>query len=143
MRAYQTNVKGAMVTTRAFLPSHNPDASIVGITADLINHPASHPIAAGTSAYASSKFAQLKLLEYVAAEHPDLFVVSAHPGCVDTDMLKSMGASEAAIEQGFIDDGGFLSFSLFYFCYLSRLFLSSFWYGFQTFVGRALTVRPK
>ncbi len=94
-----------MVTTRAFLPSRNADASIVGLTANLITLNASSPVAAGTSAYACSKFAQLKMLEYVAAETPDVFVVSVHPGVVDTDMLRSMSEAETIIDRGYLDDG--------------------------------------
>ncbi|CAF9935324.1 hypothetical protein IMSHALPRED_010182 [Imshaugia aleurites] len=89
-RVLETNVKGAMVTTRAFLPSRNNNASIIGLNANMITVPASYPAAAGASAYVCSKFAQLKLLEYVSAENPDVFVVSVHPGVVDTDMLRSM-----------------------------------------------------
>ena len=52
----------------------------------MISLSASQPLASGTSAYSSSKFAQARLLEYISAETPDLFVVSVHPGCVVTDM---------------------------------------------------------
>lgn len=91
-----------MVTARAFLPSHNPDASIVGISANLMTVPASSPFAAGASAYCCSKFAQAKMLEYLAVEHPDVFVVSAHPGCVMTDMLR---ASLMQLDPAMLDDG--------------------------------------
>lgn len=55
---------------------------------------------------------QIKLLEYVAAENPDLFVVSMHPGVVDTDLVKSM-ATYGEIDPAFFDDGMSLSFRLF------------------------------
>lgn len=98
-----------MVTARAFLPSHNPDASVVGINSNLMTVPASSPLAAGASAYCCSKFAQAKMLEYLAVEHPDVFVVSAHPGIVETDMLK---ASLMQPDPAMLDDGMFPSLSL-------------------------------
>lgn len=93
-----------MVTTRAFLPFRNNDASIIGVNANIITVPASNPIAMGTSAYVCSKIAQMKLLEYVSAENPDLFVVSVHPGAVDTDMLRSSGLA-SKVDPSFLDDG--------------------------------------
>lgn len=91
-----------MVTARAFLPSRNPDASIVGISANIMTVPASSPFAVGASAYCCSKFAQAKMLEYLAVDHPDLFVASAHPGCVETDMLR---ASLMQLDPAMLDDG--------------------------------------
>lgn len=102
-RVFETNVKGAMVTTRAFLPSRNNDASIVGVNANMITTPVSSPFALGASAYVCSKMAQIKLLEFVSAENPDLFVVSVHPGVVDTDMAKAIGLHDK-IPLDFWDD---------------------------------------
>ena len=99
-----------MVTTRAFLPFRNPNASIVGINANMISLPAASVPTAGASAYNCSKVAQAKLLEYVAAEHEDLFVASVHPGCIESDMLKH-SLIEMAPE--WMDDGEFLSLSFF------------------------------
>lgn len=42
------------------------------------------------------------MLEYLAVDHPDLFVVSAHPGCVETDMLR---ASLMQLDPAMLDDG--------------------------------------
>lgn len=93
-----------MVTTRAFLPYRNNDASIIGVNANLMTLPASSPMAMGASAYVCSKIAQMKLLEYVSAENPDLFVVSVHPGGVDTDMLRSSGIYDK-VDPALLDDG--------------------------------------
>ena len=93
-----------MVTTRAFLPSRNNDASIIGVNANVITMDASSPAISGVSAYTCSKIAQVKLLEFVAAENPDVFVVSAHPGIVPTDMVASRGR-KVQIPPEFIDDG--------------------------------------
>lgn len=102
-RVFETNVKGAMVTTRAFLPLRNNDASLIALNANLITVPESSPFAMGASAYNCSKLAQLKLLQYVSVENPDLFVVSAHPGAVDTDMLRSSGLGDK-IDPAMFDD---------------------------------------
>lgn len=93
-----------MVTTRAFLPFRNKDASIIGVSTDMITFPVSGPVAIGASAYNCSKIAQVRLLEYVSAENPDLFVVSVSPGGVDTDMLRFSGI-HAKLYPSYLDDG--------------------------------------
>lgn len=47
----------------------------------------------GLSAYQSSKLAQTKFLEFVAAEYPNVFVASVHPGIVDTYTFRKSGAT--------------------------------------------------
>jgi NAD(P)-dependent dehydrogenase (short-subunit alcohol dehydrogenase family) len=47
----------------------------------------------GISAYISSKLAQVKLLEFLAAEHPNIFVASVHPGMIVTDIFNKSGAT--------------------------------------------------
>lgn len=93
-----------MVTTRAFLPSRNNDASIIGVNANMITFSMSDPIAMGASAYNCSKIALVRLFEYVSAEYPDVFVVSVHPGAVETDMLRSSGV-HTPIDPTIVDDG--------------------------------------
>lgn len=85
-RTFETNVKGSLVTCHALLPSHRASASIVAITSSLAQFDPSMDLAKGASAYSASKIAQMKLLEHVAAENPDIFVASMHPGIVATDM---------------------------------------------------------
>lgn len=88
----------------AFLPFRSNDAAIVGISANAVTLPASNPVMSGHSAYTSSKFAQIRLLENVAAENPDVFVASVHPGVVESDMLKALGGG-AALDRFGLDDG--------------------------------------
>ena len=77
------------MATHAFLPTRGNAAAIIGINAGMINlSPVTYP-ATGSSAYNASKIAQAKLLEHVAAENPDVFVVSVHPGVVKTNLLKN------------------------------------------------------
>ncbi|KAL8709247.1 MAG: hypothetical protein Q9220_005990 [cf. Caloplaca sp. 1 TL-2023] len=89
-----TNVKGAVVTAQAFLPHHKPGAAMIGINAAMINLPASSPFATGSSSYIASKIAQVKVMEHIAAEHPDVFVASVHPGVVDTNMVQGINLGE-------------------------------------------------
>lgn len=64
-------------------------------------------IGAGLTGYMSSKIAQAKLMEYIAHEHPGVFVASVHPGVVETKMLR-----EAELEgsQLPVDTGRFFLF---------------------------------
>ena len=56
--------------------------------------------------------AQLKLIEFLAAENPDIFIASVHPGIVMTDMLKAGVPLEQREEwtkdkgNNLFDDGG-------------------------------------
>jgi NAD(P)-dependent dehydrogenase (short-subunit alcohol dehydrogenase family) len=47
----------------------------------------------GLSSYVSSKLAQAKLYEFLAAENPNVFVATIHPGMVETDNFNRTGAS--------------------------------------------------
>lgn len=93
-----------MITVQAFLPNRSKSAAIIGVSAGMVNLPTSELVKRGSSAYVSSKMAQLKFLEVLEAENPDIFVVSVHPGVVRTAMLdqtEAVGLPE--------DDGGFPS----------------------------------
>ena len=57
---------------------------------------------AGLSAYICSKTAMVKTLEFVAAEDPELFVASVHPGMVDTALFRRSGATPEMLP---MDDG--------------------------------------
>ncbi|KAL8949010.1 MAG: hypothetical protein Q9222_004850 [Ikaeria aurantiellina] len=93
-RVFETNVKGAVVTAQSFLPHHRPGASMIGVNAAMINLPASSPFAAGNSSYIASKMAQVKVMEHIAAETPDLFIASVHPGVIDTNMVQGLDLVE-------------------------------------------------
>ena len=112
----QTNVKGIVICVQAFLPSRKPSASIIGINAGMINIAVDAGPAIGHSAYTSSKIAQVKVLEYLAAEVPDAFIASVHPGIVETDIMKDFEpeATNSGTENGSpsvpIDDGEYAGF---------------------------------
>ena len=80
-----------MTTVKAFLPTANPSrAAIIGVTTSIIAlPPANLP---GLSAYIGSKLAQVKVLEFLGAENPHIFVASVHPGMVETDIFRKGGA---------------------------------------------------
>ena len=73
----QVNVKGLFNVARSFIPTRNPNSTLINISAGSCLLP---EFLANLSAYNSSKFAGLKLLESIGAEIPDLHVVSLHPG---------------------------------------------------------------
>ncbi|KAI4170498.1 MAG: hypothetical protein LQ346_008850, partial [Caloplaca aetnensis] len=93
-RVYETNVKGVVTCIQAFIHTRNPSpsvpTSIIGINAAMVHMPAGVGPATGSSAYTSSKMAQLKVMEYLAAEQPDIFVASVHPGVVETPMTRAL-----------------------------------------------------
>ncbi|KAJ6100433.1 NAD(P)-binding protein [Penicillium canescens] len=85
-QSFETNVKGSFLVTKHFLPQRSEGAAIVGISSAVTALPAT--AAPNSSAYASSKFAVIKLFEYIAEENPDLHVLTIHPGLIETDMAK-------------------------------------------------------
>lgn len=84
-----------MITTNAFLPTANPvHAAVIAITAAVV-FPASR--LKGLSAYISSKLSLIKLMEYLAAENPNIFATALHPGMVDTSILRNSGADPSKL----------------------------------------------
>jgi hypothetical protein len=51
----------------------------------------------GISGYLTSKLAQIKTLEFLAAENPKLFVCSVHPGMIETSIFLKSGATPDAL----------------------------------------------
>ena len=96
-----------MTALHAFHSMRNPSATVLGLNAALIQMSPAFSVNQGASAYASSKMAQLKMLEHFAAENPDMFVASVHPGIVATGMADTAGASESGAP---LDDGEILIF---------------------------------
>ena len=80
---------------------------MLGVTSrTLVYPPAAMP---GLSAYVTSKIAMMKMLEFLAAENPNLFVASVHPGRVDTEMHRKAWGKQETIP---MDSGELISFSL-------------------------------
>ncbi|KAI9712241.1 MAG: hypothetical protein M1828_001719 [Chrysothrix sp. TS-e1954] len=80
----ETNLKGSFVSIHSLLPTRNPDAAILGVSAGSVSIPAAH--LPSNSAYNTSKLAQIRLLESIVAECSDVHVVNVHPGIVETGL---------------------------------------------------------
>jgi NAD(P)-dependent dehydrogenase (short-subunit alcohol dehydrogenase family) len=82
MRAFNMNVLTSLNAIQAFIPLAGADPILLNISTNL-----SHikPLS-GMTAYASSKAAQLKMVEHFAAENPELHVVSIQPGVIATEI---------------------------------------------------------
>lgn len=88
---YETNVKSIIIAAQAFVPNAKAGAALYAISSGALALPVKYiPYLSG---YISSKVAQGKVLEYLAAENPDLFVCSVHPGLVDTKIFRASGAN--------------------------------------------------
>ncbi|OHE90561.1 short chain dehydrogenase [Colletotrichum orchidophilum] len=95
-QSFETNTKGTYLVSKVFLPTANPShASIVALTTGTTALPA--VALPGLSAYMASKLAQTKIIEFLAAENPNLFAVTLHPGMVETDIFTKSGAKAEAL----------------------------------------------
>lgn len=79
------------MAVKSFLPTAGSQAAIVGLTTGVTPFPAAH--LPGLSAYGGSKLAQAKVLEYVAAENPNIFCANVHPGMIESDVFYKTGAT--------------------------------------------------
>lgn len=79
---FSGNVVGPLNSIQAFLPLASQNAVLINIVT-VIAHMAPLP---GMGAYAASKAANAKMVDYVAAENPGLHIVNVHPGVVATQI---------------------------------------------------------
>ncbi|KAI1856437.1 hypothetical protein JX265_011684 [Neoarthrinium moseri] len=88
-QSYETNVRGMYFVAKAFLPLmlKGGDKTIVSIASSGSMH-----YHIGGSSYQVSKFALLRLTEFLMADHGDqgLLTYSIHPGGVATDLSSSL-----------------------------------------------------
>jgi NAD(P)-dependent dehydrogenase (short-subunit alcohol dehydrogenase family) len=82
VRGFDGNVFSAFNSFQAFMPLAGPNPIILNISSCLANIT---PVPM-VSAYAITKAAALKMMEYLGAENPHLRVVNIQPGWVPTDM---------------------------------------------------------
>jgi NAD(P)-dependent dehydrogenase (short-subunit alcohol dehydrogenase family) len=68
-QGFETNVKGALILTQAFLANCSEKAVLINITSGGAHIPA-NPL--GFSSYATSKLAAAKMMEYVGVENPNV-----------------------------------------------------------------------
>ncbi|KAF2128286.1 putative oxidoreductase ucpA [Dothidotthia symphoricarpi CBS 119687] len=111
-RDFEVNIKGPYLFLHACLPLLVETAEKSKTTVDVINVGSigGHTTAPGSSAYGSSKFALLRLTEFVDVEYASkgVNVVTVHPGGVETTLSKQ----ELDILQAYLIDtpelaGGF------------------------------------
>jgi NAD(P)-dependent dehydrogenase (short-subunit alcohol dehydrogenase family) len=84
-QGYEINVFGTMVVLNAFSKyktTKNPKLLFIGTAASAV-FPSTM---LGTSGYSMSKSAAATLVQYFAAENPDISVFTMHPGVVMTEM---------------------------------------------------------
>ena len=81
---FEVNVKGPIVTTRAFLKVAAPNATIVNV----VSGAAHAPHIPGYSGYSTAKMASARFMEYLQHEEAGLRVFNLHPGTIPTDMAK-------------------------------------------------------
>ena len=85
-----------MITARLFIPTANTSgAYMLATTAGgVVLPPTGIP---SLSAYMTSKTAQIKLMEWIAAENPNVFTCSIQPGVIESDMLEKSGVKEMGL----------------------------------------------
>ncbi|KAK2592466.1 hypothetical protein QQS21_009845 [Conoideocrella luteorostrata] len=87
--AFDVNVKGSLLTAKAFLAVASPNPAIANISTAVAHLP---PVYfPGFSAYASSKIAATQMFAYLQHERPDVHIVSIHPGRILTEMSAKVG----------------------------------------------------
>jgi len=96
---YETNVKSAIIAAQAFIPNAKPGAAIHGATAGSLVLPPNH--APFISRYLSSKVAQAKVPEFLAAENPNILITAVHPGLCRHRYLQEFGCRFHAAANGF------------------------------------------
>lgn len=87
MRSFELNVLTALNAVQAFLPRSTPRPMIISVSS-CIAHISPMP---NVSGYAVSKAANLKLMDYLAAENPELHLVNLQPGTITTEMSAKAG----------------------------------------------------
>lgn len=91
-KGFEVNVHGTARVAKAFLATaDSASAAILGITSDTSLLPPS--FLPGLSAYVTTKLAQAKVYEFLAAENPNIFVATVHPGMIDTNNFRASGAT--------------------------------------------------
>ncbi|KAK1243242.1 hypothetical protein MKX07_003870 [Trichoderma sp. CBMAI-0711] len=95
-QSFETNTKGTYASLHAFLPTANTaHAAVLAVTTGTATLPAT--MVPGLSAYMASKLAQTKLIEFLAAEHSNLFAATVHPGMIETSIFTRSGAKAESL----------------------------------------------
>lgn len=87
-KTFEINIKGTLLTFRAFLNHRSTTHTPVFIS---LNTGAAHNVFPNYSAYSASKLGQGQLIAHLAVENPDVRVVSMHPGVLASEMNTKSG----------------------------------------------------
>jgi len=88
MKSLETNALGTLNTVKSFMPHIPTEPDSTGFRARII-HTSSAAVQLDfpyNMNYTVGKLAGAKIMQHVAAEHPDVFVLNYHPGTVATPM---------------------------------------------------------
>jgi len=98
MKGLATNALGTLNSVKAFMPHIPTEPDDTGFRARIIHvsSAAVHLDLPGNMSYEVGKLAGAKIMQHVAAEHQDIFVLNYHPGTIATAM------SDIAAEHGFV-----------------------------------------
>ncbi|KAI2601840.1 short chain dehydrogenase [Hypoxylon sp. NC1633] len=89
-QAFETNTKGGFLGIKVFLLTANTShATVLALTTGMAGLPSS--MLPGLSGYMASKLAQIKIMEFLASEQPNIFAATVHPGLVETDIFTKSG----------------------------------------------------
>jgi NAD(P)-dependent dehydrogenase (short-subunit alcohol dehydrogenase family) len=81
IRGFQINVLTTFNVMQSFVPVAGPEPIVINVSTCLA-HMSPFP---GTGGYSIVKAAALKMVDYFAAENPQLHVVNIHPGFIATE----------------------------------------------------------
>ncbi|KAJ5928754.1 NADP(+)-dependent dehydrogenase [Penicillium verhagenii] len=98
---FETNVKGTMIAANVFLPTANTTRSAIVALSAAVFLPTQ--ILVGLSGYISSKLTLIKVMEFLAAENPNVFATVLHPGMVETDIFRVSGADPSKLPMDSVD----------------------------------------
>ncbi len=90
----EVNVKGNLILSQAFLASPGREKVFIHLSTAAVHLPA---MPGGLSAYAVSKLAAAKMMEYLQAENPGLRVMIVHPG-----VLVATAMGQKAVDAGVV-----------------------------------------
>ncbi|KAI1660194.1 hypothetical protein F4813DRAFT_316262 [Daldinia decipiens] len=89
-QSFETNAKGTYLSIKTFLPTANKThATVLGLNTGTMVFPI--VILPGLSAYIASKLAETKIIEFLAAEQPNVFAATVHPGLIESDIFRKSG----------------------------------------------------
>lgn len=90
MASLNANTIGTLNTVKAFIPHIPTEADETGFRAKIIHTStgAAQVEMPLNTVYSLGKAAGAKLLQHVALEHPDIFVLNYHPGIIETEMIE-------------------------------------------------------